>query len=418
MSRPGQPDPTERSATYAEVFAVAEFRWLWTALVGSVIGDQLARVALAVLVFDRTGSAGLSALTYALTLLPDIISGPLLGGLADRFPRRRIMVSCDAARAVLVAAMAIPGAPLWTLCVLLVAVQLLAAPFQSARTAFMATMMTGDTYRAAVGLSAVTGQTAQLAGFVAGGAIVAALGASQALALNAVSFALSAVLLQLGLRERPVPGGDGSAARPSWWGSLVAGARLVWSNRRLRYLTALICMPGFYITVEGLATPYAAALGGGPLAVGLLFAANPAGQVIGILLASRLIAQSRRLALMGPLAIGTCAVLIACAFQPGLWVTIGLWALSGACASYLPTAQATFVLEIPDAQRGQVIGLARTALIGAQGLGVLVAGMAADHWQPATVVAAAGVLGVVFAIGAARGYQRAERADMAGSTDA
>jgi MFS family permease len=393
-----------------------EFRWLWAALVGSVIGDQLARVALSVLVFDRTGSAGLSALTYALTLLPDIVSGPLLGGLADRFPRRRIMVGCDAARAILVAGMAIPGAPLWILCVLLVVVQLLAAPFQSARSAFMATMMTGDTYRSAVGLSAVTAQSAQLIGFVTGGAIVAFLGSSQALALNAVSFAVSAVLLRFGLRDRPVPTGDDPAAKPSWWGSLSAGARLVWGDRRLRYLTALVCVPGFYITVEGLATPYAASVGGGPIAAGILFAANPAGQVVGILLASR-IAPARRLALMGPLAVGSCGVLIACVLQPGLWGTVVLWALSGACASYLPTAQATFVQEIPDAQRGQVIGLARTALIVAQGLGILVAGTAADHWQPAMVVAAAGVLGVAFAIGAARGYQRAERAVQPGRAD-
>ncbi|WP_246486571.1 MFS transporter [Kribbella qitaiheensis] len=276
MPRPGQPDPAERPATYGDVFAVAEFRWLWAALVGSVIGDQLARVALAVLVFDRTGSAGLSALAYALTLLPDIVSGPLLSGLADRFPRRRVVVSCDVARAVLVAGMAIPGAPLWILCVLLIAVQLLAAPFQSARTALMATIMTGDKYKAATGVSAITGQAAQLAGFVTGGTIVAALGASQALALNAASFAISAVLLQLGVGERPVPSGDGSAGRPSWWGSLSAGARLVWNDRRLRYLTALICVPGFYITVEGLAAPYAASVGGGPVAVGILFAANPA----------------------------------------------------------------------------------------------------------------------------------------------
>ncbi|MFB6721098.1 MFS transporter [Kribbella sp. NPDC056345] len=405
MSRPGQP---ERSATYAEVFAVAEFRWSWLALVGSVIGDQLARVALAVLVFDRTGSAGLSALTYALTMLPDVVSGPLLGGLADRFPRRQIMVSCDAARAVLVALMAIPGTPLWILCVLLVAVQLLAAPFQSARTAFLATLMTGDTYRAAVGLSTVTVQAAQLAGFVAGGTIVALLGSSQALALNALSFAVSAVLLRFGIQERPVPMGDDPTTRPSWWGSLVAGARLVWNNRRLRYLLALICVPGFYITVEGLATPYAAAVGGGPIAAGILFAANPAGQVIGILAASR-IAPARRMAMMGPLAIGTCAVLIGCVFQPGLWMTVALWMVSGMCACFMPLAQATFVQEIPDAQRGQVIGLARTALVVAQGMGILVAGAAADHWDPAMVVAGAGVLGVIYAAGAAGGYRRADR---------
>ncbi|WP_246486572.1 hypothetical protein [Kribbella qitaiheensis] len=70
--------------------------------------------------------------------------------------------------------------------------------------------------------------------------------------------------------------------------------------------------------------------------------------------------------------------------------------------------------DIPDAQRGQVIGLARTALIVSQGIGVLAAGTAADHWQPALVVAAAGVLGVAFAAGAARGYQRAQHAGQPG----
>ncbi|WP_232828140.1 MFS transporter [Kribbella monticola] len=412
MVRPRDPattDPADRPATYREVFAVAEFRWLWAALLGSVIGDQLARVALAILVFDRTGSAGLSALTYALTFLPDIAGGPLLSGLADRYPRRRVMVSCDAARAVLVALMAIPGAPLWILCVLLVVVQLLAAPFQSARAAMLASIMTGDKFKAATGLSAVTSQTAQLIGFVSGGSLVAVLGTSQALALNAASFALSAVLLQLGIRQRPVPVGADPAVKPSWWGSLSAGARLVWGDRKLRYLTALICVPGFYITVEGLAAPYAASVGGGPLAVGVLFAANPAGQVVGILLFSRL-PPSRRLAWMGRLAIGTCIPLAFCVFEPGLSPTVALWALSGLSAAYLVTAQATFVQDIPDAQRGQAIGLARTALIVSQGIGVLVAGAAADHWQPPLVVAAAGICGVAFASAAARGYQRAEHA--------
>jgi MFS family permease len=102
--------------------------------------------------------------------------------------------------------------------------------------------------------------------------------------------------------------------------------------------------------------------------------------------------------------------LIFCVLEPGLWPTVALWALSGLSAAYLVTAQATFVQDIPDAQRGQAIGLARTALIVSQGIGVLVAGAAADHWQPPLVVAAAGICGVAFASAAARGYQRAERA--------
>jgi MFS family permease len=406
VTRPAPTDPADTPATYGEVFGVAEFRWLWFAQLGSVIGDQLARVALAVLVFDRTGSAGLSAVTYALTFLPDIVGGPLLSGLADRYPRRRLMIGCDIARAVLVALMAIPGASLWILCVLLVAVQLLASPFQSARAALLPSILTGDKYVLASSVSNITAQASQLAGFVTGGTLVAAFGAGNALLADAVTFALSALLLKLGVRERPLPGTTDE--RPGWWPSLSAGARLVWSDRRLRYLVALACVAGFYVSIEGLAAPYAAVVGGGPAAVGILLAANPAGQMVGMLLLTRA-APERRLRLMGPLAIGSCAPLIGCIAEPGLWVTVALWFVSGLCASYQLAASAAFVLNVPDAQRGQAFGLARTALIVSQGIGVLVAGAAADRWDPALVVAAAGILGVLVAAGAAYGYVGATR---------
>ncbi|MBB5982563.1 MFS transporter [Kribbella solani] len=385
---------------------MAEFRWLWFAQLGSVVGDQLARVALAVLVYDRTGSAGLSAVTYALTFLPDIAGGPLLSGLADRFPRRRLMIGCDVARAVLVAAMAIPGASLWVLCTLLVVVQLLASPFQSARAALLPSILTGDKFVLASSVSNITGQAAQLAGFVTGGTLVAAFGAGNALLADAATFGLSGLLLWFGVREHALP--ETTEESKGWWASLSAGARLVWSNRQLRYLVALACVAGFYVSIEGLAAPYAASVGGGPAAVGILLAANPAGQMIGMLLLTR-VAPDRRLTLMGPLSIGSCAPLIGCVAQPGLWVTVALWMLSGLCASYQLAASAAFVMNVPDAQRGQAFGLARTALIVSQGIGVLAAGALADRWAPASVVAAAGILGVLVAAGAAYGYAGATR---------
>ena len=83
--------PEERSS-YREVFAVGEFRALWSAQVLSYAGDRLAQVAIAILVYGRTHSAFLTALAYALTHLPPIAGGPLLSGLADLFPRRRVMI--------------------------------------------------------------------------------------------------------------------------------------------------------------------------------------------------------------------------------------------------------------------------------------------------------------------------------------
>ena len=110
----------ERRVTFRSVFAVGEFRALWSAEALSQIGDQLARVALAVLVFDRTDSALLTGLTYALTMAPAFLGGIFLSGIADRLPRREVMVAADIARALLIGAVAIPGMPfpaLWVLAI-------------------------------------------------------------------------------------------------------------------------------------------------------------------------------------------------------------------------------------------------------------------------------------------------------------
>lgn len=94
----------DKPARFRDAFAVREFRPLWTAYALSVCGDQLAAVALSVLVYNRTGSPALAALTYALTFLPDLLGGPLLAGLADLFPRKVVMITADVSRAILVGA--------------------------------------------------------------------------------------------------------------------------------------------------------------------------------------------------------------------------------------------------------------------------------------------------------------------------
>jgi len=63
-------------ATFGAVFAVPAFRVLWLAQVLSVVGDQLARVALSVLAFHRTGSPLLTGVVYALSYLPGLPGAP------------------------------------------------------------------------------------------------------------------------------------------------------------------------------------------------------------------------------------------------------------------------------------------------------------------------------------------------------
>ena len=106
-----QPRALERPASFREVFAVREFRPLFGTFLLSTAGDELARVALTVLVYQRTASPLLSALTFAIGHLPWLLGGPVLSALADRLPRHRVLIATDAMRAALLVVMAIPGTP-------------------------------------------------------------------------------------------------------------------------------------------------------------------------------------------------------------------------------------------------------------------------------------------------------------------
>jgi predicted MFS family arabinose efflux permease len=382
---------------YRGIFAGTEFRALFAAHAISVAGDQFARVALSVLVFDRTHSPAWTALTYGLTFLPDLVGGPLLSGLADRHPRRRLMIGADLSRAGLVALMAVPGMPLVVLCALLVGVQLISAPANAARGALLPVVLGDADYPAGQAAMQSVMQFAQVAGFAAGGGLVVAVGTGGVLLADAATFAASASLVWAFVRSRPSAAGHSDIVQRRWWPDFVAGTKLVWTDRRLRALVGFACLSGFYIVGEALAVPYADALGSGAVAVGFMFAGYAAGAAIGMLVVARL-AAPRRLGLLAPLAVGACVPLMLCFADPGLAVVIALFVLSGVGSAYQVIASTTFVIAVPDERRGQAFGLAVTALKVSQGLGVTLAGLAAEGVAPYFVVGVAGVLGMLAAV--------------------
>ncbi|RKT55895.1 MFS transporter [Saccharothrix australiensis] len=393
---------------FRAAFTVPEFRVLWAAAALSTVGDQLARVALSVLVFQRTGSAAWTALTYALTMLPALVSGVLLTGLADRYPRRAVMVAADLLRAALLAVMAVPGVPLPLLAALLVAAQLAEPPFAAAQGALLPTVL-GDRYEAGQSVHLITHQAGLLLGFAGGGLVVAWLGTSGALAVDAATFAASALLLRFGLRHRPAPG-EVKRARVR----IREGAALVWRDRRLRLLVALGWLALFTVVPEGLAAPFSAEAGAGAAGVGVLLAADPAGMVLGTVLL-RFLPATRRVRLLGLLAVATAVPLVGYLLAPDLVGAVALLASSGAFSAYQVTAGATFVRLVPDAQRGQALGFARSGLVAAQGVGVAGGGLLAGATGSATAaIAVSGLAGVLLAVVVAIAWSRVSAAVSAG----
>jgi MFS family permease len=222
--------PLDRQATYGEVFGVGEFRSIWLAQALSYIGDQFAQVALAVLVYGNTHSPLKTAVAYALTYLPPIMGGPVLSVLADLIPRRRVMIFCDLARAGILAVMAIEHVPFVALCALIFLSVLLGTPFTAARAALLSEVLPGDMYVVGSAINNITHQFTQMLGFIAGSAIIFAVGTHQALGVDAITFALSAIIVVTGVRRRPAPRRE-SRVRESLWQISRRGGRLVLGDR-------------------------------------------------------------------------------------------------------------------------------------------------------------------------------------------
>ncbi len=376
-----------------------EFRALAIANTLSLAGDDLARVALAIVFLERTHSPFIAAFTFALSYLPALFGGPLLGSLGDRFPRRHVMVVCDVARTCLVGLGAVglaagwsPVAPLG----LLLLAAFFAPPFEASRAALMPHVVQGRDYMAASTATAIAAQVSQILSYVIGAAAVATIGGDGALLIDASTFAVSALVLMTFVRT-------GSDASPVALGAeeglvamMISGARDVFSRPMLR---ALITVGGVTLAAcavaEGLAVVYAQQHGVTGVEQGLIVAAIPIGAAIGGFALTRLVPAASQPRLIRPLAIGVCVPLIATALPVGPTIVFVLWVLVGVLLCFQYVANAAFVLQTPDHLRARAMGLAQGLLTFVQAAAMLVGGAVATRVDPRYVVAGAGALALL-----------------------
>jgi hypothetical protein len=394
---------TARRASFRDVFAVREFRALWASQVLSVGGDRLALVALTLLIYDRTHSPLLAAVAFASGTLPYIVGAMFLAGLADRFPRRSVMVAADAVRMVLVGVMLVPRMPMDVLIALLYAVTTIQPAFDSARSAIIRDIVTRETYPLAAGTLQSTFRILIVAGAAIGGLLVALAGARWALGIDAASFAVSGLILQAGLKPRP------AAANGAGGNALVElgrGVRLVFGDRALRTLLLIAWLAAFYEVPEALAAPYAGKLGGGPVAAGLLIASSQVGLVAAMPYFTKRIGPLTRLRWMGPMAVCANLALVLAVLRPSLAVSMAIFAVANMFTVYQIAANTAFVERVPSERRAQAFGLANAGLVVGQGVAFAVAGAVAEVVPPSTVVALAGGLGAVVACGLALRWRR------------
>ncbi len=398
-------------AGYRAVFAVREFRAVFAAHLMSVLGRVVCEIALSVLVYRLTGSPLLSALTFAVGLLPYVLGGTLLSAVADRFPARRVLVSCDLLCAACAGVMALPGTPVAALLALRCAIAAIAPVFTGTRAATLGEILgAGDTFVLGRSVIRLVSQGSQLAGFAGGGLLLAAVSPRGVLVVTVATFLGSALLLRLGTRNRPSRDtADGSSVLRS---SLSGTGRLL-ADRRIRALLLLAWVPPTFVVVsESLLTPYSDALALGPAGLGLLMCGMPIGAFTSEALAGALLGPRGRARLTMPVAVLSMLPSLAYAARPGLGWALACQVLTGCGISYSLGLDQWFLAAVPAELRGRAMTLQLAGLMSAQGLGMTLAGCAAELLPVHRVVAAGGALGaacvsaVLLLVGRTAGHER------------
>ncbi|GAA1895054.1 MFS transporter [Asanoa iriomotensis] len=407
--------PSDRPATFREVFGQREYRAVFAASALSWLGDYISKAAVTVIVYQESQSVALSAAAFAISYLPWLVGGPLLATLAERHPYRNVMVVCDLARMALIALIVIPGLPVPVMLVILFVATLANPPSQAARSALMPLILPGDKLVVGLSLNNSTGQAAQVVGYAVGAGI-AAFNPRAAIVLDACTFLASALLIWFGTRHRPAAMTHDH--RSNLLRETAEGFRVVFGQRVLRGIALLVFSAMlFSIVPEGLAAAWAQEKASGSAAGGyqaLIMAANPVGFIVGGLTMARLIPPDVRRMLVRPFAVISPLVLVPALFNPSPVVVAVLAAVSGfAVAGLMPVANGLFVQALPHGYRARAFGVMATGVQITQGGAVLVTGLLAEHFEIPLVVGVWSIGGVLLMLVMAGSWPNTHQFDAA-----
>lgn len=353
--------------TYRDLFAVAEFRVLFVSQCLTMVAAATAGLALGTIVHRETGSAVLTGLSMFGGPIAALIASAFWLSASDLVRPRRALVTVASVIAVADLVQAVPGMPWPARFGLLAAVWLVMSTAAGAGVAYLADLLPHEAFVLGRATLNIAVGSMQIVGYGLGGLLLVALSPEGLFLVAAASAAAAAVLLRLGLADRP----------PRAAGPVVRRTREV--NRRLLgspvlrplYLSSWV-PNGLIVGCEALYIPFAGER------AGFLFATTAAGMLLGDVVVGRFLGPEARDRLVNPLRFLLAAPFLLFWFDPhlGIALVLGFVAAIG-YADSLPL-QERLLDRIPEDVRGQAMGLRSTGLSAGQALGALVAGATAD----------------------------------------
>jgi MFS family permease len=337
-------------------WASADFRRLWVSGLISNFGSFLTFVALPVQMKELTGSAAAVGAIGAVELLPLIVFGLYGGALADAVDKRRLIVWTEAGSGllcvVLLADALLPRPAVWPLYAVAALSSALTAIQRPALDSLWPRIVAHEHLPAAVSLNSLRWTVGGVAGPALAGVVVAYAGVSWAYAADAVTFAVSVVLI-LPIAAAPPAH---AAARPSLR-SIAEGARYAWSRRDLLG-TYAVDLAAMLLAMPLAVLPFLADELDAPWSLGLMYASMPAGALLVSLTGgwtSRVHRHGRMVVLA---AAGWGLAVAAAGLVRDVWLVLLLFTVAGGCDMVSGIFRsALWNQTIPDELRGRLAGI-------------------------------------------------------------
>lgn len=386
---------------------VPNYRRYFAGQLISLSGTWMQTVAAIWVVLGLTGSGVAVGFTTALQFLPMLLIGAWGGVLADRIPKRRLLITTQALMAMpalfLFAVTAAGVVTPWMVYLAVFAFGSLNAIDNPTRQSFVIEMVGPDRVVNAVSLNSVIVQAARIVGPALAGLLIATAGVVPCFALNALTFAAMIFALwsmdPSRLQAAPVVERERGAIR--------AGLRYVLRTPELLVPLALMALVGtlgfnFQVVLPLLAK---FSFDSGAMTYASLVSAMAVGSIAGALINGHRGRTGPRLIAGGALAFGASALLAAA--MPSLLFEIPMLAVLGAAAvTFAATINSTLQLAVAPEMRGRVMALYSVVFLGSNPIGGPLTGWLAEAYDPRVALVLAGVAGLSAAWAAQVSFSR------------
>lgn len=377
---------------------VPNYRRYFSGQLISLSGTWMQTVAALWVVLSLTGSGVAVGLTTALQFLPMLLIGAWGGLLADRIPKRRLLMTTQALMAIpalgLFAVTATGVVTPWMVYLAVFTFGTLNAVDNPTRQSFVIEMVGPDRVVNAVSLNSVIVQAARIVGPAFAGILIATVGVVPCFALNALTF-VAMILALWGMDPERLHAAPPARHEP---GAIRAGLRYVVGTPELLVPLALMALVGtlgfnFQVVLPLLAK---FSFDAGAMTYAILVSAMAVGSIAGALVNGHHGRTGPRLIAGGALAFGVSALLAAA--MPSLAFEVPMLALLGAAAvTFAATINSTLQLAVSPEMRGRVMALYSVVFLGSTPIGGPLTGWLAQTYDPRIALLLAGASGLAAA---------------------